>query len=97
MNKCERCAHMESCKAWVRHCEALYADFEYSVKDCPYYTPRCKYCESWTDAKRETFAGEPANVGFCDQCQIYTDAYFYCVWGTEPYRDDNCDNTEVAE
>ena len=83
MVDCNKCAHEEACRAWVRHCEMLYPDFEYSVEECPYYTPRCKYCQSWTDTNAVTFEGEPADSGLCDQCQIYTNAYFYCVWGEE--------------
>lgn len=37
MVKCNSCIHNEACKAWIRHGEILYDDFEYTVEDCPFY------------------------------------------------------------
>lgn len=39
MTDCKSCIHDEACQAWIRHGKTFYDDFEYSVENCPYYSP----------------------------------------------------------
>ncbi|MBR4308574.1 MAG: DUF551 domain-containing protein [Oscillospiraceae bacterium] len=43
--KCEACIHRDACLAWIRHGEAMYEDFGYSVEDCPWFEDAVKGVE----------------------------------------------------
>ena len=45
--RCQKCAHIKACEAWVRHGTMLYNDFSYDVQDCPHYSPVCGKCKWW--------------------------------------------------
>lgn len=39
MKKCKTCIHEAACQSWIDHGKTLYADFEYSVEECPHFSP----------------------------------------------------------
>lgn len=83
MANCNNCIHEQSCQRWIRHGTTLYDDFDYSVKNCPYYQmsvndPLIRY-GVWFD-ERESSNDVPKIL--CSECGrvIYDleSEYNYC-------------------
>lgn len=80
MIKCKACLHEEACASWIRHGEAFYDDFEYSVEDCPYYSkvvhgknlkedwPSLFECSVCGCDSMDTYTFEPSKINYCPSC-----------------------------